>query len=145
MRKAATLCVLALFCCGALCASPDKAEESAVSNGFSLFGQPDAAQLIATAPLDRQALVESSTARLIRELSAPLVRRGAPAPVSLSIFMGRANGDPFSSLHDQYAWRMTFKTMNLGAGLYKDIALSKTLRIQPYMGIIRSSAVLRPR
>ena len=144
MRKAAALWVIALFCCGALSAFPDKAEESGAANGFSLFGQPDAALLIATAPLDRQALVESSTARLIREISTPLIKKDGPAPISLSVFMGRANGDPFSSLHVQYAWRTKFKTMNLGAGLYKDIPLSRTVRLQPYMGVIRSTASLRP-
>jgi hypothetical protein len=58
--------------------------------------------------------------------------------------LGRANGDPFSSLHDQYAWRVKFKTMNLGAGIYKDIRLSKTVRLLPYMGVIRSMGTLRP-
>ena len=34
--------------------------------------------------------------------------------------------------------------MNMGAGLYKDIPLSKTVRLLPYMGVIRSTAMLRP-
>lgn len=77
------------------------------------------------------------------EIAGPLVRRPA-ARVSLAIFMGRGNGDPFSSLHETYAWRAAFKTMNLGAGLYRDIAIAKGLRLRPYLGVIRSHAIVRP-
>ncbi len=78
------------------------------------------------------------------EIAGPLVRRAAPPRVSLSIFMGRGNGDPFSTLHETYAWRAAFKTMNLGAGLYRDIAIAKGFRIRPYLGVIRSHAIVRP-
>jgi hypothetical protein len=63
MRKAAALCFFTLFWCGALSAFPEEAEENVARSGFSLASQPDTALPIVTAPLDRQALVGSSTAR----------------------------------------------------------------------------------
>jgi len=78
------------------------------------------------------------------DIVVPVVRKDAPAAaVSLSLFMGQANGDIFSSLHEQYAWRARFKSMTLGAGLYRDIPITKAIRIQPYVGFIRSQARLR--
>jgi hypothetical protein len=77
-------------------------------------------------------------------LAGPAGKRESPPRLSLAIFLGRGNGDPFSSLHETYAWRAAFKTMNLGAGLYRDIPITKVLRIRPYLGIIRSHAIVRP-
>ncbi len=62
----------------------------------------------------------------------------------MSVFLGRANGDLFSTLHEQYAWRTKFKSLTLGAGIYRDIPIYKALRIQPYVGIVRTRALLRP-
>jgi len=67
-----------------------------------------------------------------------------PPPVALSVFMGRKNGDVFSSLHEEYAWRMKFKSMTLGLGFYREIAVGERARILPYVGVIRSSLSLRP-
>lgn len=67
-----------------------------------------------------------------------------PPPVALSVFMGRKNGDVFSSLHEEYAWRMKFKSMTLGLGFYREIAVGEKARILPYVGVIRSSLSLRP-
>lgn len=72
--------------------------------------------------------------------------RGAAGPpaLALSVFMGRKNGDVFSSLHEEYAWRMKFKSMTLGLGFYREIAVGEKARILPYVGVIRSSLSLRP-
>jgi hypothetical protein len=78
------------------------------------------------------------------ELAGPIVKKGVPAPVSLSIFMGRGHGDLFSELHETYAWRTIFKSMNLGAGISRDISITRSIRVRPYVGVIRSSARLRP-
>lgn len=67
-----------------------------------------------------------------------------PPAVALSVFMGRKTGDVFSSLHEEYAWRMKFKTMTLGLGFYREIAVGERARILPYIGVIRSSLSLRP-
>jgi len=83
------------------------------------------------------------TAPTAPDIASPIVKKDAPAAVSLSFFMGHANGDIFSSLHEQYAWRVQFKSMTLGAGVYRDIPITKAIRIQPYVGIIRSRARLR--
>jgi len=77
------------------------------------------------------------------DIFSPIAKKDAPAAVSLSFFMGHANGDIFSSLHEQYAWRVQFKSMTLGAGVYRDIPITKAIRIQPYVGIVRSQARLR--
>ncbi len=77
------------------------------------------------------------------DFASPIVRKDAPAPVSLSFFMGHANGDIFSSLHELYAWRVQFKSLTLGAGVYRDIPIAKAIRIQPYVGVICSQARLR--
>jgi hypothetical protein len=81
-----------------------------------------------------------------RELAPLGFGRGTPGPpaVALSVFMGRKNGDVFSSLHEEYAWRMKFKTMTLGLGFYREIAVGERARILPYVGVIRSSLSLRP-
>ncbi len=70
-------------------------------------------------------------------------RQGEPA-VSWAVFRGKKNGDVFTSLHEEYAWRMKFKSMTLGLGFYRSIALGKGVRIKPYVGVIRSSLSLRP-
>ena len=67
-----------------------------------------------------------------------------PPAVALSVFMGRKTGDVFSSLHEEYAWRMKFKSMTLGLGFYREIAVGERARILPYVGVIRSSLSLRP-
>lgn len=67
-----------------------------------------------------------------------------PPAVALSVFMGRKTGDVFSSLHEEYAWRMKFKSMTLGLGFYREIAVGGRVRILPYVGVIRSSLSLRP-
>lgn len=67
-----------------------------------------------------------------------------PPAVALSVFMGRKNGDVFSSLHEEYAWRMKFKSMTLGLGFYREFSVGKRAHILPYVGVIRSSLSLRP-
>ena len=64
--------------------------------------------------------------------------------VSLSVFLGREDDDLFASLHKEYAWKLTFKSMTLGLGIYRNIPITRTLGLQPYLGVIRSSATLRP-
>lgn len=71
------------------------------------------------------------------------LRTSAPV-VSLSVFLGRGGGDIFATLHQDYAWRMTFKSMTLGLGIFREIPLARGIGIQPYLGVIRSSATLRP-
>jgi hypothetical protein len=80
------------------------------------------------------------------EVPAPGVIRspsGEPA-VSWAFFRGKKNGDIFTSLHEEYAWRMKFKSMTLGLGFFRSIPLGKGFRIKPYIGVIRSSLSLRP-
>ncbi len=79
------------------------------------------------------------------EMNLPALELKTPAPVvSVSVFLGRAGDDLFASLHKDYAWRMTFKQMTLGLGISREILLARGLGIQPYLGVIRSSATLRP-
>jgi hypothetical protein len=79
------------------------------------------------------------------ELDLPSLDVKPAAPVvSVSVFLGRGDGDLFASLHKDYAWRMTFKSMTLGLGIFREIPLAKGIGIQPYLGVIRSSATLRP-
>jgi len=112
--------------------------------GFTLASTGDLPAQAPTASLDLLPPAAPAAPKIAPEVPAPgLDKNGAP-PVSLSFFLGRANGDPFSSLHVQYAWRVKFRALNLGAGVYKEIAISKTVRVLPYFGIIRSSAILRP-
>lgn len=80
------------------------------------------------------------------DVPAPGVIRvpsGEPA-VSWAFFRGKKNGDIFTSLHEEYAWRMKFKSMTLGLGFFRSIPLGKSVRIKPYVGVIRSSLSLRP-
>ncbi|MCU0244902.1 MAG: hypothetical protein MUE80_09385 [Acidobacteria bacterium] len=89
-------------------------------------------------------------ATVFRELGRELPPLGfehapsGPPAVALSVFMGRKNGDVFSSLHEEYAWRMKFKSMTLGLGFYREIIVGERARILPYVGVIRSSLSLRP-
>lgn len=89
-------------------------------------------------------------AAMFREIGRELPPLGlehgpsGPPAVALSVFMGRKNGDVFSSLHEEYAWRMKFKSMTLGLGFYREIAVGERARILPYVGVIRSSLSLRP-
>lgn len=96
----------------------------------------------------RGGLVEAevpATWELGPELALPSLDVKPPAPVvSLSVFLGRGDGDLFASLHKEYAWRMTFKSMTLGLGVFREIPLARGIGIQPYLGVIRSSATLRP-
>jgi hypothetical protein len=78
------------------------------------------------------------------EIEVSFVKADSPALVTLSIFLGRGHGDPFSTLHERYAWRTNFKTGNRGAAFYKNITITKAIRIRPYVGVIKSSARLRP-
>lgn len=79
------------------------------------------------------------------ELALPSLELKPPAPVvSVSVFLGHGDGDLFASLHKDYAWRMTFKSMTLGLGVSREIPLAKGIGIRPYLGVIRSSATLRP-
>lgn len=78
------------------------------------------------------------------EIAVSFVKADSPALVTLSIFLGRGHGDPFSTLHERYAWRTNFKTGNRGAGIYKNITITRAVRIRPYVGVIKSSARLRP-
>lgn len=154
MRKAVAVC-LVLFGWGTLSASPKGAvghrghngfvlAERPETAGFSLRGNSDAVLPIISATFDRQTLGGEATAGIVPEIEASVLKKDASAPVSLSVFLGRGNGDVFSSLHEQYAWRTKFKSLTLGAGIYRDIPILKTLRIQPYIGIVRTQALLRP-
>jgi hypothetical protein len=93
---------------------------------------------------------EAWTALAFREIGHELAPLGfehgpsGPPPVALSVFMGHKNGDVFSSLHEEYAWRMKFKSMTLGLGFYREIVVGERARILPYVGVIRSSLSLRP-
>ncbi len=79
------------------------------------------------------------------ELTIPPLELETPTPlVSLSVFLGRGSDDIFAVLHKDYAWRMTFKSMTLGLGIYREIPISRTIGLQPYLGVVRSSATLRP-
>lgn len=80
------------------------------------------------------------------ELPSPGVVRGSPREpaVSWAVFQGKKNGDVFTSLHEEYAWRMKFKSMTLGLGFYRSVPLGKGVTIKPYVGVIRSSLSLRP-
>ncbi len=85
-------------------------------------------------------------AAMTPEVPSPGVIRGSqgePA-VSWAFFRGKKNGDIFTSLHEEYAWRMKFKSMTLGLGFFRSIPLGKGFRIKPYVGVIRSSLSLRP-
>lgn len=79
------------------------------------------------------------------DLALPPLDVKPTAPVvSVSVFLGHGDGDLFASLHKDYAWRMTFKSMTLGLGFFREIPLARGIGIQPYLGVIRSSATLRP-
>ncbi|HSA94552.1 MAG TPA: hypothetical protein VLJ16_00780 [Acidobacteriota bacterium] len=158
MRKAAAFCVV-LASVSALAAGilpGGSAAEHRGPSGFVLAAAPDGVPgfTLATygdlpAPaaavsLDRLPPAEPAAPTIAPAIPMPVLDKSGAAPISFSFFLGRANGDPFSSLHVQYAWRPNFRAMNLGAGIYKEIPISKTLRILPYFGVIRSSATLRP-
>jgi hypothetical protein len=82
---------------------------------------------------------------IVPEVDLPALDLKTAAPVvSVSVFLGRAEDDLFASLHKDYAWRMTFKQMTLGLGISREILLARGIGIQPYLGVIRSSAMLRP-
>ena len=159
MRKAAVACALLASVCALATAGalPEGgASEHRGPSAFALAALPDSVPgftLTSTGDLPAQAQpagiellppAAPAAPKIALEVPAPgLDKNGAP-PVSFSFFLGRANGDPFSSLHVQYAWRVKFRALNLGAGVYKEIPISKTVCVLPYFGIIRSSAVLRP-
>lgn len=154
MRKAVAVC-LVLFGWGTLSASPEGAVGHRGHNGFALAERPETAGFslrgnaeailpIISATFDRQTIGDAATAGIVPEIEASVMKKDASAPVSLSVFLGRGNGDLFSSLHEQYAWRTKFKSLTLGAGIYRDIPIYKALRIQPYVGIVRTRALLRP-
>jgi len=158
MRKAVAVC-LVLFCWGSLSASPVETggtgasarrgfaladADTQESPGFSLTGRTERIFPIVPAALDPHSIGGTITAGVLPEILASVRENDAPAPLSLSVFLGRANGDLFSTLHEQYAWRTKFKSLTLGAGIYRDIPIYKALRIQPYVGIVRTRALLRP-
>ncbi|MCK7476741.1 MAG: hypothetical protein M0C28_03675 [Candidatus Moduliflexus flocculans] len=158
MRKAVAVC-LALFCWGNLSASPEGAGGTAAGNrrgfalaeadgqnssGFSLMGRNERIIPVTVAALDPHSIGVTITPGLVPEIEARITTNDSPAPLSVSVFLGRANGDLFSTLHEQYAWRTKFKSLTLGAGIYRDIPIYKALRIQPYVGIVRTRALLRP-
>jgi hypothetical protein len=160
MRKAAVACALLASVCALAAAGalPEgSASEHRGPSGFALAALPDSLQGFTLASTgDLAAQVPPAGLDFLPPAAAPAALKIAPGipapgfdkngapPVSFSFFLGRANGDPFSSLHVQYAWRVKFRALNLGAGVYKEIPISKTVRVLPYFGIIRSSAILRP-
>jgi hypothetical protein len=85
-------------------------------------------------------------AAITPEVPSPGVIRGSQGEPAFSwaFFRGKKNGDIFTSLHEEYAWRMKFKSMTLGLGFFRSIPLGKGVRIKPYIGVIRSSLSLRP-
>lgn len=101
-------------------------------------------KVISPPDLGRTARVREAASLIAADVADPVSRNDSARRVSLSFFMGRGHGDPFSTLHERYAWKTNFKTGNLGAGVYRDIPITKTIRIKPYVGVIRSSARLRP-
>jgi hypothetical protein len=157
MKKAATTFSVLIFCTTLTAlAAPEGTSEhrgqtglalagSSETPGFSLAGSGDPFVSIGTVNLDRQDLGELATAEIGPEVASPGFKRDPSAPlVSVSVFLGRGNGDIFSTLHEEYVWKMKFKSMTLGVGIYRDIRISKGIRLQPYMGVIRASATLRP-
>lgn len=79
------------------------------------------------------------------EVPAPKLAREAASPrLAVSIFMGRGGNDIFSTLHDQYTWKLLGRSLTVGVGLYREIPLSKGVGLLPYVGVIRASATLRP-
>lgn len=158
MKKVVAVC-LVLLCWGSLPAFPEGTGGSAAGArrgfaladadgqefpGFSLTGRTERIIPIIVAALDPHSIGATITAGGVPEIEAYVKNDGSPAPLSVSIFLGRANGDLFSTLHEQYAWRTKFKSLTLGAGIYRDIPIYKALRIQPYVGIVRTRALLRP-
>ena len=157
MRKAAAVCVV-MASISALTAGvfPEAASERRSPSGFVLASGPESAAgftlasnndprtAAATVSLDRLPTAEPAAPKLAPRVPEPMAKNDSPAPISLSFYIGRDNGDPFSSLHYQYAWRVKFRAMNLGAGIYKEIPITRTIRLLPYFGIIRSSATLQP-
>ena len=158
MRKAVAVC-LVLLCWGSLSASPEGTGGSVAgarrgfaladadgqeSVGFSLTGRTERILPIVVAALDPHSIGRTITPGVIPEIEASIKKNDSPAPLSVSVFLGRGNGDLFSTLHEQYAWRTKFKTLTLGAGIYRDIPIYKAIRIQPYMGVVRTRALLRP-
>ncbi len=158
MRKAVAVCLI-LLCWGSLSASPEGTGGTAAGNrrgfaladadeqesmGFSLTYRTERILPIVVAALDPHSIGGTMAPALIPEIEASVTKDDPPAPLSVSVFLGRANGDLFSTLHEQYAWRTRFKSLTLGAGIYRDIPIYKALRIQPYVGIVRTRALLRP-
>lgn len=159
MRKAVAVCLVLLCWGGSLSASQEGTGGTAEGNrrgfaladadgqetpGFSLTGRTERIVPVIVAALDPHSIGGTMTAGLAPEIEARVTKDDSPAPLSVSVFLGRANGDLFSTLHEQYAWRTKFKSLTLGAGIYRDIPIFKALRIQPYVGIVRTRALLRP-
>lgn len=158
MRKAVAVC-LVLLCWGSLSASPEGTGGTAAGNrlgfaladagpqeppGFSLTGRTERVHPVAITAPDPYSIGGTIAAGVIPEIEASIKKNDSSAPLSVSVFLGRGNGDLFSTLHEQYAWRTKFKTLTLGAGIYRDIPIYKAIRIQPYMGVVRTRALLRP-
>jgi hypothetical protein len=76
--------------------------------------------------------------------SLSLFTPAASPRLAVSIFLGRGGNDIFSTLHDQYTWKLLGRSMTVGVGLYREIPLSKGVGLLPYVGVIRASATLRP-
>ena len=159
MREAVAVC-LVLLCCGSLSASLEGTGSASAGTrrGFAL-ADTDTQQSLSFTLADKSAPVlpvivaavdhihsrdSAAQASKLPEIADFIIERDAAVPISLSVFLGRANGDLFSTLHEQYAWRTKFKSLTLGAGIYRDIPINKALRIQPYVGIVRTRALLRP-
>ncbi len=120
--------------------------------------QEDGAAPVFTLALNRAPVPAAEASGLdLREPDGPLSIPIIPAvpgpaleldgeghPLRLSVFLGRARDDIFSSLHEKYAWRLTFKSMTVGLGVYREFQLARGIGLQPYLGVIRSSATLRP-
>jgi len=158
MRIAVAVC-LVILCWGSLPASPEGTggavagtrrgfaladADGQESLGFSLTRRTERILPIVVAALDPHSIERTITRDVVPEIEASVKKDDSPAPLSVSVFLGRANGDLFSTLHEQYAWRTKFKSLTLGAGIYRDIPIYKGLRIQPYVGIVRTRALLRP-
>jgi hypothetical protein len=158
MRIAVAVC-LVLLCWGSLSASIEGTGAASAgarcgfaladadgqeSPGFSLTGRTERSIPIIIAALDPHSIGGTITTGVVPGLDSYVKKDDSPAPLSVSVFLGRANGDLFSTLHEQYAWRAKFKSLTLGAGIYRDIPIYKALRIQPYVGIVRTRALLRP-
>ena len=157
MRKAVAVC-LVLLCWGTslrLRRGPGGPPQSTAMvshsrvpttglSGFSLTGRTEHIIPVIVATLDPHSIGGAMTAGLAPEIEAASRKTIRLLRCPYRSSWDAQMGDLFSTLHEQYAWRTKFKSLTLGAGIYRDIPIYKALRIQPYVGVVRTRALLRP-